>query len=392
MDGIVFRNAVISAANNMLKEKHAVDDLNIFPVPDGDTGTNMSMTIGAAAKVLRESPENENIAQVSKQVASAMLRGARGNSGVIISLLFKGIAKGFEDKETATAADLADALQLGVEAAYEAVAKPTEGTILTVARLSAQKAKECADAEKDVVETFEEVYKTAEATLKTTPDLLPVLKRAGVVDSGGKGLCVIYEGMLSVIKDGQVFDAEDTQPVLNPIDENNYVSAVAEFDDVINFTYCTEFIVGKDIPCRLKIKHLRSALEKLGDCVVVVEDDECPFVRRQSRLAGELCTGNADYGMPILIDGEREMAFAGSLMENSTLFVVVEPELYREIAVEEDRVDRSPLRITIGKYAIGHLMVYRPSVQFGGDDNVPVAHITGDDVLVELDGKILAYT
>ena len=143
MNGIVFRNAVISAANNMLKEKHTVDDLNIFPVPDGDTGTNMSMTIGAAARVLRETPENENIAQVSKQVASAMLRGARGNSGVIISLLFKGIAKGFEDKETVTTADLANALQLGVEAAYDAVAKPTEGTILTVARLSALKAKEC---------------------------------------------------------------------------------------------------------------------------------------------------------------------------------------------------------------------------------------------------------
>ena len=305
MDGIVFRNAVISAANNMLKEKHAVDDLNIFPVPDGDTGTNMSMTIGAAAKVLRESPENENIAQVSKQVASAMLRGARGNSGVIISLLFKGIAKGFEDKETATAADLADALQLGVEAAYEAVAKPTEGTILTVARLSAQKAKECADAEKDVVETFEEVYKTAEATLKTTPDLLPVLKRAGVVDSGGKGLCVIYEGMLSVIKDGQVFDAEDTQPVLNPIDENNYVSAVAEFDDVINFTYCTEFIVGKDIPCRLKIKHLRSALEKLGDCVVVVEDDEIIKVHVHTDKPGVALQNGLEYGQLLTVKVEN---------------------------------------------------------------------------------------
>ncbi len=305
MNGIVFRNAVISAANNMLKEKHAVDDLNIFPVPDGDTGTNMSMTIGAAAKVLRESPENENIAQVSKQVASAMLRGARGNSGVIISLLFKGIAKGFEDKETATAADLADALQLGVEAAYEAVAKPTEGTILTVARLSAQKAKECADAERDVVEIFEEVYKTAEATLKTTPDLLPVLKRAGVVDSGGKGLCVIYEGMLSVIKDGQVFDAEDTQPVLNPIDENNYVSAVAEFDDVINFTYCTEFIVGKDIPCRLKIKHLRSALEKLGDCVVVVEDDEIIKVHVHTDKPGVALQNGLEYGQLLTVKVEN---------------------------------------------------------------------------------------
>ena len=305
MNGIVFRNAVISAANNMLKEKHTVDDLNIFPVPDGDTGTNMSMTIGAAARVLRETPENENIAQVSKQVASAMLRGARGNSGVIISLLFKGIAKGFEDKETVTTADLANALQLGVEAAYDAVAKPTEGTILTVARLSALKAKECAEAEKSIEETFEEVYKAAEATLKTTPDLLPVLKRAGVVDSGGKGLCVIYEGMLSVIKSGQIFDAEDTQPVLNPIDETNYVSAVAEFDDVINFTYCTEFIVGKDIPCKLKIKHLRSALEKLGDCVVVVEDDEIIKVHVHTDKPGIALQHGLDYGQLLTVKVEN---------------------------------------------------------------------------------------
>ena len=150
MNGIIFKNAVISAANSILKAKHSVDDLNIFPVPDGDTGTNMSMTIGAASNALNNSPDNKNIGEVSKIVASAMLRGARGNSGVILSLLFRGIADGLEGKETATSEDLAQALALGVNAAYEAVAKPTEGTILTVARLSSVTAKECANEGKNI--------------------------------------------------------------------------------------------------------------------------------------------------------------------------------------------------------------------------------------------------
>ena len=305
MNGIVFKNAVISAANNMAKEKSTVDDLNIFPVPDGDTGTNMSMTIGAAAKSLKETPDDENIANVSKQVASAMLRGARGNSGVIISLLFKGIDKGFEEKETATAVDLAQAFQTGVKFAYEAVSKPIEGTILTVARISAEQAVQSADEGNSLEETFASLYSCAEATLKTTPDLLPVLKRAGVVDSGGKGLCVILEGMLSVIKGGIIVQSDEKQPTLNPIDETNYTTAVAQFDDDIRFTYCTEFIVEKNNDVKFKSKVMRTVLEKIGDCVVVVDDDDIIKVHVHTEKPGVALQYGLEYGQLLTVKVEN---------------------------------------------------------------------------------------
>ncbi|MEE0930992.1 MAG: DAK2 domain-containing protein, partial [Acutalibacteraceae bacterium] len=305
MNGIIFKNAVISAANSILKAKHSVDDLNIFPVPDGDTGTNMSMTIGAASNALNNSPDNKNIGEVSKIVASAMLRGARGNSGVILSLLFRGIADGLEGKETATSEDLAQALALGVNAAYEAVAKPTEGTILTVARLSSETAKECANEGKNITETFEAVCDSAEKALQTTPDLLPVLKRAGVVDSGGKGLCIIFDGMLSVIKDGTIVEAETLSPVLIGDDNDYFTNAVAEFDDDIRFTYCTEFIVEKDRDSKTKIKHLRNALEKIGDCVVVVDDDEIIKVHVHTDKPGVALQNGLDYGQLITVKVEN---------------------------------------------------------------------------------------
>lgn len=305
MNGIIFKNAVISAANSILKAKHAVDDLNIFPVPDGDTGTNMSMTISAASKVLNDSPDNQNIGEVSKVVASAMLRGARGNSGVILSLLFRGIANGLEGKETATSEDMAQALTLGVEAAYEAVAKPTEGTILTVARLSAETAKICAEDGKNITETFESVCDSAEKALQTTPELLPVLKRAGVVDAGGKGLCIIFDGMLSVIKDGTIVEAEKLSPVLVGGDNDYFANAVAEFDDDIRFTYCTEFIVEKDRDSKIKIKHLRNALEKIGDCVVVVDDDEIIKVHVHTDKPGVALQNGLDYGQLITVKVEN---------------------------------------------------------------------------------------
>lgn len=305
MNGIIFKNAVISAANSITKAKHSVDDLNIFPVPDGDTGTNMSMTINAAATTLANSNDNENIGEVSKQVASAMLRGARGNSGVILSLLFKGLSKGFEGKTEINSKDLANAWALAVEGAYEAVAKPTEGTILTVARLSAEKADQCAKQEADITKAWEEICTAANKALQTTPDLLPVLKRAGVVDSGGKGLCVILEGMLSVIKDGIIVEAENTEPKLSIAEDSYYTNAVAEFDDDITFTYCTEFIVEKDNDSKFKIKHFRNTLEKIGDCVVVVEDDDIIKVHVHTDKPGNALQSGLEYGQLLTVKVEN---------------------------------------------------------------------------------------
>ncbi len=210
INGLTLKNAFISGANNISKHKNMVNDLNIFPVPDGDTGTNMSMTMSAAANELIKT-ESTHAGEIAKIAASALLRGARGNSGVILSLLFRGFSKGIEGKETISGIDLANALGLGVEDAYKAVMKPTEGTILTVSRVACEKGKAAAAIEDDAVYVWSAICKGAAEALETTPELLPVLKKAGVVDAGGKGLCLILDGMLSVFKDNVLI--ADEMPV-----------------------------------------------------------------------------------------------------------------------------------------------------------------------------------
>lgn len=269
------KNAIISGANNIVRHKKEVDELNIFPVPDGDTGTNMSMTITAAAKLLAESEEVISVAEVSKMTSSAMLRGARGNSGVILSLLFKGIAEVLKESEEVDGVLFADALTLGVEYAYKAVMNPTEGTILTVARLTAEAARIAADVENDPIIVLGAACNAAEDALAQTPELLHVLKKAGVVDAGGKGLCIIFEGMLSLLRDGVMINIDAPVEVKKENTDDFFKNAAAEFDSEINFTYCTEFIVGKnDNATADSVAELRAYLEGIGDCVVVVEDDD----------------------------------------------------------------------------------------------------------------------
>ena len=197
INGETLKQAIISGANNISSIKARINDLNIFPVPDGDTGTNMSMTITAAAEALKNA-EPADVSETAHITASAMLRGARGNSGVITSLLFRGISKGLEGKTEASGADLISALGLGVEAAYNAVTKPTEGTILTVARMAYEAGNEALENEQDPAALWEIVCEAAADALELTPTMLPVLKKAGVVDAGGKGILTIFEGMLSV--------------------------------------------------------------------------------------------------------------------------------------------------------------------------------------------------
>ena len=269
------KNAIISGEINIVRHKKEVDELNIFPVPDGDTGTNMSMTITAAAKLLAESEEGISVAEVSKMTSSAMLRGARGNSGVILSLLFKGIAEVLKESEEVDGVLFADALTLGVEYAYKAVMNPTEGTILTVARLAAEAARIAADVENDPIIVLGAVCNAAEDALTQTPELLHVLKKAGVVDAGGKGLCIIFEGMLSLLRDGVMINIDAPVEVKKENTDDFFKNAAAEFDSEINFTYCTEFIVGKnDNATADSVAELRAYLEGIGDCVVVVEDDD----------------------------------------------------------------------------------------------------------------------
>lgn len=271
--GSQLRDAFISGANSISNCRQQVDALNVFPVPDGDTGTNMSMTINAAKRELETLKDDPTVEQVSKKAASALLRGARGNSGVILSLLFRGFSKGLEGKEEADATDIAHALSLGVSAAYKAVMKPTEGTILTVARLASEHAQQVAQQE-EVTEVmmWKEILSAAEDALAQTPEMLPVLKKAGVVDAGGQGFVEIWKGMLSVIENEQIIPSEEEAQAAPK--EKKAHGVTAEFNEEdIHFCYCTEFIINKEHPDADPLS-LRAYLESIGDCVVVVDDEE----------------------------------------------------------------------------------------------------------------------
>ena len=273
INGNILRDALISGANNIINQKQQVDDLNVFPVPDGDTGTNMSMTISNASRELAQLPNDSPAGKIAEVNASALLRGARGNSGVILSLLFRGFAKGLKGKDSMDSESLSAAIKLGVDSAYNAVMKPTEGTILTVARVAAEYAAEANRRGKDVVATFGAMLKGAKKALAETPEMLPVLKKAGVVDAGGQGLVVIFEGMYSVIRDGIMIRTKDTSSESAPA-VSTQRNAAGEADAEITFTYCTEFIIKRDPKIKKQPKELRAYLETIGDCVVVVDDEE----------------------------------------------------------------------------------------------------------------------
>ncbi|MBP1553773.1 MAG: DAK2 domain-containing protein [Oscillospiraceae bacterium] len=273
--GKILRDSIISGANLIISKKSSVDELNVFPVPDGDTGTNMSMTIGAAKRDLANLPDDCTVEKVASVTASSMLRGARGNSGVISSLLFRGFAKALTGKTEASAQDLAAALRSGVDAAYKAVMKPTEGTMLTVARVACEKA-ETMKEETDEVVLWSAVVDAAQEALDYTPEQLPVLKKAGVVDAGGQGVVYIFTGMLQFLRDGVMVEGEavtekTTAQTFKP--KGIYSKDLADSDyGEDDHGYCTEFIVYKNKVA--SAERLRAYLEAIGNSVVVVEDDE----------------------------------------------------------------------------------------------------------------------
>lgn len=299
INGKLLRDAVISGANNISNQKQAVDELNVFPVPDGDTGTNMSMTIKNAAAELGNSSDGVTVGEAAKKAASAMLRGARGNSGVILSLIFRGLSKGLSGKEEATAEDLSAAFKLGVDAAYKSVMKPTEGTILTVAREAYENTAEAAKSGISAAEFLKKYIEAAEISLEKTPELLPALKKAGVVDAGGKGFIVILEGMYSVISGGKIIESSDAVKPSAP-------AAVAASSEEIKFAYCTEFVVrksGNKDPIAL-----RAFLETIGDCVVVVDDEEIIKVHVHTDHPGKAIEEGLKFGelVTVKIENMRE--------------------------------------------------------------------------------------
>ena len=289
--------AYISGANNIENNRQKVDALNVFPVPDGDTGTNMSMTMSAAREELLHN-DYTTVGDVAGKAASALLRGARGNSGVITSLLFRGFSKGLKHKSEAGAADLVEALEIGVAAAYKAVMKPTEGTILTVARVAAEKSRADLTDAMSPLEVWDLIIQYAEKALAETPEQLPVLKKAGVVDAGGQGFVYILKGMRQVFAgEGMVAGTAGSTAAASDEEAATVVNAAGEVEEVdINNPYCTEFLVMRDNPDH-DPAGLRAYLESIGDCVVVVDDDEIIKCHVHTAHPGLALEKAATYGM-----------------------------------------------------------------------------------------------
>lgn len=334
--GSMLRDAFISASNCISNNKKAIDELNVFPVPDGDTGTNMSMTLSNAKKELELMADDVTVAQVAKVMASGLLRGARGNSGVITSLLFKGFDKALAGQETADIELMTQSLEKGVERAYKAVMKPTEGTILTVARLASVKAREIAGAETDLVSYWEQVCVEAERVLETTPDLLPTLKKAGVVDAGGKGLCMIFRAMLQVFKGEGIVADESQKKQAEAVTIETYASVVGSFEDEIHYTYCTEYIVKKESKAEGNALKLRAYLESIGNCVVVVEDDEIIKVHVHTNNPGLAVEKGLEFGSMTLPKIENMRYQHEAKKDGDKVTVSSSNKAYKSVPPEKD--------------------------------------------------------
>ena len=293
IDGAAFRQMIINAAASIELHRQQVNELNVFPVPDGDTGTNMSLTMGAAAADLRRADDSILLGKAAQVTASALLRGARGNSGVITSLLFRGISKSLKDKAEADGVDFANALNEGVEAAYKAVMKPTEGTILTVSRVSAAHALDVALENPNIEVVLEETIQAAWLALDETIHQNPVLEKAGVVDAGGKGYIHILEGMLAALRGEEIIAGEA------PAAEEAATKDRADFSAVpleeITFTFDTVYIVRKDDP-GVDLDPLREFLSSIGDSLVIGEDDETFKVHVHTDIPGVALTESQKYG------------------------------------------------------------------------------------------------
>ena len=321
INGADFRRMLISAAAAIEMNKQALNELNVFPVPDGDTGTNMSMTINAAAADLRKA-EDPDLGTAAKIAASAMLRGARGNSGVILSLLLRGISKKLKGTETSDGVLWAQALQEGVDAAYKAVMKPAEGTILTVARLAAAKASEAAQENNHIEFVQAAAIEEAKVALANTVNQNPVLKKAGVVDAGGKGWLVALEAMMSSIQGEDVVIPEGTEAV-----QVKDAADFGEFDTGdITFAYCTEFIIDREND--KNPEDLRAFLNGLGDSLVLVDDDEIIKVHVHTNDPGAALSEAVKYGsfVTVKIENMRLQHTEKVMSESELAPKIAEPE------------------------------------------------------------------
>ena len=324
IDAAAFQQMVIHAAAAISAQKQHINDLNVFPVPDGDTGTNMSLTISAAAAELKKK-QCATVGEAAQTAASALLRGARGNSGVILSLLFRGIAKSLKDRETIDGRDLAIALDFGVAAAYKAVMKPAEGTILTVSRLAAAQAAAAAREENAAESVLEAAIREGQEALADTINQNPVLKKAGVVDAGGKGFLVILQGMLDSLRGEPMPQVEEESA---PADKADFVAMAAED---ITFAFDTVFIVRKHTE-EVDLEPFRTYLNSIGDSLVIGEDDTAFKVHVHTNTPGAALTESQKYGTLELakIENMRTQAddlAAGKHVQSTDDLEAVEAEL-----------------------------------------------------------------
>lgn len=349
--GQILRDALVSASNNVENHIEEVNALNVFPVPDGDTGTNMSMTICAAKRELLQLPDDVTVSKVASKTSSAMLRGARGNSGVILSLIFRGIAKGLKGTDAASSKDMVLALSYGVEAAYKAVMKPTEGTILTVVRGATSAGAKFGTENKEA--PFEEVFAAviagAREALDSTPELLPVLKKAGVVDAGGTGLLLCFEGMQSVFKDGLIIplSGETTEVEETPAEVEE-----SEETENASYSYCAELVVVRNSECKKDPEALKSYYGSIGDQVVVKIKDEIIKIHIHTNEPGKVINQAIKYGALFNIS-IKNMDEAHCKTDLSKINLDV---YHKDVAVKKDnskaKIDSVPITKEVGFVAI----------------------------------------
>lgn len=320
LDGKAFADMILSGAHNLSQNADVVDALNVFPVPDGDTGTNMNLSMTSGAKEV-EMTDSDHIGQVAKNLSKGLLMGARGNSGVILSQLFRGFGKSIEQEQTIDSVQFARAFQAGVDTAYKAVMKPVEGTILTVAKDAAKKAISEAENEKDIIKIMETVAAEASSSLKRTPDLLPVLKEVGVVDSGGQGLVYVYQGFLASLKGEKLLKSDASLPSLGDlVKAEHHKSAQSHMNtEDIEFGYCTEFMVKlEDEKEPFNEEKFREDLSQFGDSLLVIADESLAKVHIHAEHPGEALNYGQTYGSLVNIKIENMREQHTSLLNKQT--------------------------------------------------------------------------
>lgn len=297
LNGIKFAEMIQMGAHHLFQNADYVDALNVFPVPDGDTGTNMNLSMTSGAKET-EANVQEHIGKTASALSKGLLMGARGNSGVILSQLFRGFSKEIANNQELSALQLAEAFQHGVETAYKAVMKPVEGTILTVAKDSAAKGMELAKNETDIIVLFEGIVTEAKASLERTPDLLPILKEVGVVDSGGQGLVYVYEGFLACLKGEELPEKHVNNSMTDLVSAEHHKNIAGFMNTVdIEFGYCTEFMVKfEDGKKEFNEAQFRTDLSVYGDSLLVIADDEVAKIHIHSEEPGKVLTYGQDFG------------------------------------------------------------------------------------------------